>query len=222
MDFILKEKKCIIQYPGPGHEIMNAIFIRFFRSGDAGSDEAAHDLEGNGYINPLGSADIQLVDGLRKSPDFSFADSNPDLPLDARGFPTIIWEVALTESSRELAKDCGRFIACSQGRGLLAIGIDIKHAIGDRLPTVRCSIWELDEGEHIEQWPPTQPSDMMFGQELDTLYRSDMYAAADEELVCPPAKSFFCISQLGTLDDPETIAFHAKEMQNFSVSLRVV
>jgi len=49
-----------------------------------------------------------------------------------------------------------------------------------------------------------------------------MYAAADEELVCPPAKSFFCISQLGTLDDPETITFHAKEMQNFSVSLRVV
>jgi len=67
-----------------------------------------------------------------------------------------------------------------------------------------------------------QPSDMMFGRELDTLYRSDMYATADEELVCPPAKSFFCISQLGTLDDPETIAFHAKEMQNFSVSLRVI
>ena len=148
MDFISKEKKCIIQYAGPGHEIMNAIFIHFFRSGDAGSDEAAHDLEGNGYINPLGSVDIQLVDGLKKSPDFSFSDSNPDLSLDAHSFPTIIWEVVLTEPSRELAKDCGRFIACPQGRGLLAIGIDIKHAIGARLLTVRCSIWELDKGAH--------------------------------------------------------------------------
>ena len=210
MDFI-KDKKCIIQYPGPGHEIMDAIFIRFFRSGGAGSDTAGDDLEGQGHINSLGSADIELVDGIKKSPDFSFSDSDPNIPPEARSFPTIIWEVALTESSAKLAVDCGRFIACSQGRGLLAIGIDIKHGNDDELPSVRCSIWELDDGELLETWPPTHLSHPMFGRELDTLYRSDM---TNDEIILPPATSFFCISQLGPLNAPETIVFRAKEVQN--------
>ncbi len=61
---------------------MNSIFICFFHSGSTGS-EAADDLEGGGHINSLGSADIELVDGLKKAPDFSFADSDPAIPLDA-------------------------------------------------------------------------------------------------------------------------------------------
>jgi hypothetical protein len=216
VDFI-KDKKCIIEYPGPGHEIMDDIFIRFFRSGGTGSDTAANDLEGQGHINSLGSADIELVDGFKKSPDFSFSDSDPNTPPEACSFPTSIWEVALTESSTKLAVDCGRFIACSQGRGLLAIGIDIKHD-QDELPSIRCSMWELEDGELIESWPLTDPSHPMFGRKLDTLYRSD---TADDEILLPPATSFFCISQLGTLDALETIAFHAKVVQDFAVSVIV-
>ena len=218
MDFI-KNKKCIIQYAGPGHEIMNSVLIRFFRSGSVGSEAAASDLEGGGYINSLGSADIELVDGLKKAPDASFSDSDPRIPLEARSFPTIIWEVALTESTAKLAVDCGRFIACSKGRGLLAIGIDIKHHKDhvNGLPSVRCSIWELEDGNVIT-WPPTSESHPMFGRELDTLYRSD---TDDTESVLEPATSFFCISQLGELDAPETIIFIAKEVQNFAVSVIV-
>lgn len=197
---------------------MNSVFICFFHSGSSGSDAAASDLEGSGHINSLGSADIELVDGLKKAPNFSFSDSDPNIPLDARSFPTIIWEVALTESTAKLAIDCGRFIACSKGRGLLAIGIDIKHEKDGRLPSVRCSIWELEEGKVITLWPPIQQSHPMFGWELDTLYQSDM---DDTELVLEPATSFFCISQLGALDAPETIAFVAKEVQNFAVSVIV-
>ncbi len=99
---------------------MNSIFIRFFCSRSTGS-EAADDLEDRGHINSLGSADIELVDGLKKAPDFSFTDSDPTIPLDARSFPTIIWEVVLTEPTAKLAVDCGRFIACSKGHGLLAL-----------------------------------------------------------------------------------------------------
>ena len=56
----------------------------------------------------------------------------------------------------------------------------------------------------------------MFGRELDTLYRSD---TDDTESVLEPATSFFCISQLGPLNAPETITFVAKEVQNFAVSV---
>ncbi len=60
----------------------------------------------------------------------------------------------------------------------------------------------------------------MFGRELNKLYCSDSYATTDLDLVISsPATSFFCISQLGTLHAPETIAFHAKETQNFALSL---
>ncbi len=148
MDFIFNNKKCIIQHPGPGHEILDALFIRFFCSGDTSSDVAADDMEGSGSINSIGSADVLLEDRFKKSPDFSFVDSSPNVPLEASSFPTIIWEVALTESSADLVIDCGRFIACSKGRGLLAIGIDIKHDNSSvaGLPSIRCSIWELDDG----------------------------------------------------------------------------
>jgi len=198
---------------------MTAVWIRFFRT--TASDSAAEDLEGGGNINSIGSADIELVDGLKKAPDCSFADSDPNIPPDARSFPTIIWEVAVTESSAKLAMDCGRFIACSQGRGLLAIGIDIKRGKDDsgiNLPTVRCSMWELERGTIITPWPPTQPSNPMYGWALDTLYRSD---TDNQTSVLTPATSFFCISQLGDPNAPETIAFYAKEVQNFLVSMIV-
>ena len=84
------------------------------------------------------------------------------------------------------------------------------------MPSVRCSIWELEEGKTITPWPPTQPSHPMFGRELDTLYRSD---TDNTESVLEPATSFFCISQLGPLNAPEIIAFVAKEVQNFAVSV---
>ncbi len=76
------------------------------------------------HLKHRGQVTLPLVNG-RKSADFSLADNTPGLPNVFAVFPTLVWEVAYTQPSRELAATCARWIACSLGRVLLAIGIDI-------------------------------------------------------------------------------------------------
>jgi hypothetical protein len=217
VEYLIKDKKCIIQCAGPGHEVMGNIFMQFWHS--QGSSTAHNDLVRK--VDTTGSAEIDLQDGARKLPDFSFCDRDSRLSSEERSFPTTIWEVAYTEATSKLAVDCARFIACSLGRELLAIGVDIKHSEERgirKLASVKCSTWELDHIERISHWPP-RAGDKLFGRDLDTLYRSDRHATAEaRDLVCPPATSFFCISEVGDQGTRAFFAFHAKETQAFNAS----
>jgi len=169
----------------------------------------------------LGMAEMDLQDGAKKQPDFSFVDNNSDLLPEENTFPTTIFEVAYSEALRKLSVDCSRFIACSVGRGLLAIGIDIKNDSDNRLKTVRCSKWELVSIDLIKAWPPTDG--VYGGQQLDTLYRSDAHAKDEAgDLVCPPATSFYCISQVGSEENQAIYAFHAKQVESFLVGYNLV
>jgi len=196
---------------------MGNIFMQFWHS--QGSSTAHNDLVRK--VDTTGSAEIDLQDGARKLPDFSFCDWDFRLSSEERSFPTTIWEVAYAEAASKLAVDCAQFIACSLGRGLLAIGVDIKHSEERgirKLALVKCSTWELDRIECISHWPP-RAGDKLLGCDLDTLYRSDGHATAKaRDLVRPPATSFFCISEVGGQGSQAFFAFHAKETQAFNVS----
>jgi len=160
------------------------------------------------------TAEMDLQDGAGKQPDFSFVDNSAGLSNEESTFPTTIFEVAYTETSQKVANDCGRFIACSVGRGLLAIAIDIKRDKQGNLANVRFSKWELTSIEVIKSWPPDGDSDY-YGQNLDTLYRSD---AGDPGA---PAKSFYSISRLGTGSEEGSThyVFHAEQVDTVLVGL---
>ena len=208
MDYQTNLKQLIIQCAGPGHEIMDDVFMQFWQMQ---KDSSAH-KDVVRKISLMGTSEMDLQDGAGKQPDFSFVDRNADLSNEESTFPTTIFEVAYTETSHKVAVDCGRFIACSVGRGLLAVAIDIKTDAEGNLKTVRFSKWELTSIEAIESWPPEDNSDYS-GQNLNTLYRSD---GGDPRA---PATSFFCISRLGTNveDNPDYYAFHAEQVDSVLV-----
>ncbi len=90
-------------------------------------------------IFPMETAEMDLQIGAGKQPDFSFVDDGSSLLNEERTFPTTIFEVAFSETSRIPAVNCGRFITCSVGHGLLAIVINIKKDSKDNLSSVRFS-----------------------------------------------------------------------------------
>lgn len=80
-----------------------------------------------------GSSYVSLLDGTIKSPDFGIYD--PRLRRQAGkadrnaaandSCPTVVIEVALSESARKLGRDCGRWAGASEGKVNLTIGIKI-------------------------------------------------------------------------------------------------
>jgi hypothetical protein len=203
VDYQTNMNQLIIQCLGSGHEIVSDVFMHFWPSQ---TNSTAH----KGVLKNIlvmGSADMDLQDGTGKQPDFSFIDRSEGLVNEEEWcFPTIIIEVAYTESSQKLAVDCGRYIACSMGRGLLAIAIDIKVDKDGKLVSVRFAKWELDSIEEIETWPPVEGS-MFYDRELDKLYRSD------DGPPRAPATSFYCICRVGPAANAAYYAFHAKEVE---------
>lgn len=190
---------------------MDDVFMQFWQTQ---RDSSAHE-EVVTKIFPMGTAEMDLQDGAGKQPDFSFVDDSSSLLNEERTFPTTIFEVAFSETSKKLAVDCGRFIACSVGRGLLAIAIDIKKDSKDNLSSVRFSKWELASIQEIESWPPEDGCNYA-GRQLNTLYRSDL---GD---VISLATSFYCISRVGAGENGAHYAFHAKQVDTILVgSVRI-
>jgi hypothetical protein len=90
---------------------MSALFVRL-----AQDSRGLPRISGSDSTLRLGgSAGVHLVDGI-KSPDFSLYDNHPrKMPL-TKSWPTVVWEVALSQDERKLAIDLGRHVACSHGR----------------------------------------------------------------------------------------------------------
>ena len=94
-----------------GHEIISTLFFSI----------DTNDAEGcsmfSVYMDAGGSADVELVDGV-KSLDYSMYNDCPmtwKQPM-MQSWPTITWEVAYSEDKKQLAHDLGRYVACSLGR----------------------------------------------------------------------------------------------------------
>jgi len=188
-----------------------------------------------------GQVTLPLVDG-RKSADFSLADNTPGLPKILAVFPTLIWEIAYTQTSQELAAICARWIACSLGRVLLVIGIDIvekklKKTRTDKrdkkrsekksekqpekensedsqkvLKHVDCFLWELIHSEELADVPE--------GETLNKLVRCDEHSDDPKH---PVGTRYYCISGLleGGKTGPPFIKYVAGLVQSFRVSLTI-
>jgi hypothetical protein len=102
-----------------------------------------------------------MTDGSIKSPDHSMYEVAPKV-LGTGGWPTVVWEVAFSEDEKKLAHDLGRYITCSGGRVLLAIGIKIELDPAPKEPKqpqnlkrVTCTFWETENIEcfaTLEEW----------------------------------------------------------------------
>ena len=78
------------------------------------------------HINNGGTTEVKLADGA-KSPDCYFQDKTPVNDERLKNKPTMVIEVGWTQTSEELAKACGRWIAASFAQVNLAIAIDITE-----------------------------------------------------------------------------------------------
>ena len=78
---------------------MDDVFMQFWQTQ---RDSSAHE-EVVTKIFPMGTAEMDLQDGAGKQPDFSFVDDSSSLLNEERTFPTTIFEVAFSETSKKLA-----------------------------------------------------------------------------------------------------------------------
>jgi hypothetical protein len=164
-----------------------------------------HDAEGRslfdfdtGRITMGGSADLDLAGGFIKSPDGSMyeASSANDDDNITKEAPTVVWEVAYSQSEKNLAQCLARYVACSLGSIRLAIGINIEHnkpveGQPRTLKEVTCAFWEAD---YVETFPTFEESGL---HSLGVLERLDEYAAMDDKFVVPAATKFGFVSEFG-------------------------
>jgi hypothetical protein len=178
-----------------------------------------------------GSGLIYLVDG-GKSPDYSILSDHQDDPskrfngengsAGVVAMPTVVVEVGYSESSRDLAEDCGRWICCSLGRVHLAIAIDIKYRFRVKaseenggkeekervLESVECMAWEPKKIER-------RVTALGQGEVVDVLKRAD-------GKIWGPAEYYTCVSYIGEKsregeDRRELVRFHGFVKQSYKV-----
>lgn len=134
------DEKLILQCPTVIHEVMHEVFRR---SGNipAGMTYGA-------------SSDIPLENGDSKTPDFSLCyageSTNPrDVVLNML-HPTVVFEVAYSQSIQHVSECAGRIISRSSGNVRLVVVVDLPYRKPhDRGPlsSVKAHYWELETGE---------------------------------------------------------------------------
>ena len=165
--------------------------------------------------------DCRLEDRTTKQPDFSLFDYTPTLSPALKDFPTVVWEVARTQSSKSLTEDAARWITASLCRTQLVIAIDI---VLDQNPRSAPRDGEEDgegeveskEGEDQKGWVSTvtlntiqkkgikeiwcqfwEPDELVYldaaptAQHMNVVIRDD-YSAADHR-----ATRYSCIQAIG-------------------------
>jgi hypothetical protein len=132
-----------------GHEIIENIIKILHASGTAYPQKYV-----SSSIMMGGSVDVQFRQG-DESPDFSLYDVkewNPDsCEVYENDVPTIEFEVAYTQSARDVSFEAGRHICLTGGDILLIVVIDVKHKWGSKprkLEAVTWSHWE----EHVDSY----------------------------------------------------------------------
>ena len=109
---------------------MSSLFVRLAQSsGGLPPISGSHST-----LRVGGSADVDLVDGI-KSSDYSLYENHPQKKPLTKALPTVAWEVAYSQDEK-LVYDL-RHVTCSLGRVRLAIGVNIEHG---GLGCHKCSI----------------------------------------------------------------------------------
>jgi hypothetical protein len=198
--------KLTVRYASFGYNILSTLFVR---------------IPGLSLGNILlgGSADIDLIDGGIKSPDFSLYEIFLGEKMSfLRSWPTVVWEVAYdSQSERKLAVDLARHLACSLGSVQLAIGMKIEHkheAVNGQsrcLKTVTCGFWEVD---YVEEFATLEES----GSRLDQLTRCDGVTDDSNDPDLPAATRFSYVSEI----QGKYFQFFVSQQRFFTASLSCV
>lgn len=176
--------KLIVRVPTIGHEIMTDLFYLMKQSGtgySAGSYRGSRIVLG-------GSADIHYTSGY-KSPDFSLyevKDGGGDTIDDDTTTPTIVFEIAYTQTTRSVVLEATRHICLTGGEVLLVIAIDIVHKKNMKpreLESVTWSHWEEDIDSFDEVKNPDD-------YEINNVSPDRGEGDNDEDYVLPPATAF--------------------------------
>lgn len=175
--------KLIVRVPTIGHEIMVNLFDIMKASGTGYPERY-----GKSSIVMGGSADVKLQQGF-KSPDFSLyevneGDQNPS-EIDDITTPTVVFEVAYTQSTRDVSLEAARHICLTGGDVLLVVVIDIEHERGSdprELKSVTWSHWEED----LNGYGPIEDAD---SDDVNVVC-ADRGEGEEEDFVLPPATAF--------------------------------
>jgi len=139
------DETLIIKLPFIHHEIMPALLTRL-----AKSDHMARLTFGkDGDVLQAGSAFINLGKGSKKCPDESFYDSKSPKGLPESKFPTIVFEVGLSETQNKLNHDAARILTGSNGLVLTVVTIKISVSPfegggnGKQLDSVVVYFWSM-------------------------------------------------------------------------------
>lgn len=154
-----------------------------------------------------GSADIKLQDGTYKSPDASFFDETP-APQDGKkkeseedmaaiqSNPTMIWEIAMSQSAKQLARACGRFISASASMVNTAVGLCVECGRASEkrlLKKITVSVWILKDFYFTEHPTPEDLAKCGIVRRLGL----DGITEEDDEAATTPAKYFIFSSYDG-------------------------
>jgi hypothetical protein len=130
IEYSPKHYTWIVTFAGCGHESLINM-SRLFEYGDKAywppkqNDVKGLPLPGPPHIDSFGSAEVKLADRTRKAPDYSLVDATPGRPIRLKGWPSVVFELAWTQTSKEVAEVCGRWVAGSEAKVKLAICIDV-------------------------------------------------------------------------------------------------
>lgn len=147
MHYSPEDQLLIVKLPLQSHEVAGDMLKAFEKS--ASSASLAN-------IRMGGTADVKLKDGTHKSPDASYYDLTPPLAdgpeetpeqmASIESNPTMVLEIAVSESAKKLARDCARYIIASGGMINTALGAWIEcgsEAEGRELKKVVITLWRL-------------------------------------------------------------------------------
>lgn len=160
---------------------MGSLFILMAKSG-TGYPE----LYGGSRIVEGGCADIHYNSGY-KSPDFSLYEVKDGGVSDDQdsSTPTIVFEVAYSQSTRSVVREAARHICLTRGEVRLVVAIDIVHKKEIRpreLESVTWSHWEEDVLSH----DVVEHED----DEVDQVRSERGDEENSEEFVLPPATAY--------------------------------
>jgi hypothetical protein len=136
-----------------------------------------------------GCADVHYNSGY-KSPDFSLYEVRDGGVSDDQdsSTPTIVFEVAYSQSTRSLVREAARHICLTRGQVQLVVTIDIVHKRGTsprELESVTWSHWEEDVLSHdvVED----------YDDELDQVSSERGDEENSEEFILPPATAYTAV-----------------------------
>jgi len=202
--------KLIVRIPTLGHEIMSDLFDVMKQSGTGYSREP---YRGSRIILG-GSADVLHHGGGHKSLDYSLyvvRDGKGAANDDDNTTPTIVFEVAYTQTSRNLAEEAARHICLTMGRVLLVVAINIIHKLNTsprELESVTWSHWEEDVGGYSVV---TEQND----EEVNEVHAERRHGEDDTLYVLPPTTSFTALMSVPGND--KRCRIRATEMAKWEV-----